>query len=338
MKSNSYDISIDISPWTSCGYSLKELKLVEKIGGELSSGEAEFFIEDLTSNNVLSLLTDLNTGSITLRNDKEGGIQYEDIPFFITSRDWIENHLKIEFICIPDHLFYDEFITTSFEDINAALGMLYPGKANIESTSDINNGIPILQVYESNYNLCTRLCLSFKHDTIFGYGWDGLFIKDIPGEPKYSVMSGLGNMSIISPYSLKYSYILNTEPKDMEMDTENSKSMLINYEGKEHYIMGTDYYHLVENYVWNKRFYDVGFNSSIKLKGTDMLSYRLGDVVEIGNTKDDQKLPFTKFLVASNELYYSLPENKDRDESGLKFSWTSEFFGLDKGKWNENEE
>lgn len=349
---NTVNVFVDCSPWTSLGYRISYLHLYEALGGKVPFGEVELWLDSSADT---SMITEKLTGTITVRNRKNGGIEYE-IPFFITSRAFFKNVLKLTFVCISDIKFLEVPISTEFEDITDALNSLYPGKKDIRTKSDIDNNIKIYQACETNYGICTKLAYAFRHNIVFAYSWDSFVLKELCGQsnsfgkedPSIS-LSGLSLMFNTSPYELAYNKFLKYDPYNPWEDTENSTTQddytdkeflncrcLVNYTSFS--IQGVDYYQLHENYSYNKNLMDAKLYSTFTLTGQDFPGYKIGDVISFSRPDQTSSYPFEKFIVATNELFYATEVSDRLSPHGLRFEWTSTLYGLDEGKWTTLEE
>ena len=333
---NSYKVTIDFKPWFDSGFQFTKLHMVEELGGKIPGGEIDMNHDG--SEAALKLITDQYTGHLSI--EKEGGNIYE-IDIFITQRRFYKNSLSLSFICITDKKFFTELIEAEWDDITGALEALYPGKKDIRIKSDINNSIKIFQNHETNYSLCTKLAYSFKHNCIFAYGWEGFKLKDIIGEkdsqgnvePKLSIT---GNVEIhqIDSYHMHYNkkiYYTPENPWDpdyLDYEADNNKTIMF-YDN--HYLIGTDYYQLVDNYLFNKKYMETELFTSFRAVDLNMPKYKIGDVLKYSRAEQDTKLPFELFLVQSNELFYAVEGSNATDSNGLNFSWTSKLIGLEEG-------
>jgi hypothetical protein len=111
---------------------------------------------------------------------------------------------------------------------------------------------------------------------------------------------------------------------------------MMNY--KEYRVMGMKSAGLIES-AWNNesKMKTDGY-SYIKIVQPDIPHYKLGDVVLYERALQEKSLPWKNYLILSNELFYSTDANKEVDQHGLRFSWTSKLYGLDEGKWSKDPE
>lgn len=336
---NSYEVTIDFKPWFDTGYVFTKLHMFEELGGQVAYGEIDMELDG--SEAALDLITNQHTGTLTI--EKEEGNIY-NIDIFITSRKYFKNNASLSFICINNKNFFTELVSGEWTDITTALDALYPGKKDIRCESDINNGVTIFQNSESNYSLCKKLAYSFKHNTIFAFGWEGLLIKEIIGidsggnkEP-YFTISGNVDLHQIDSYNFNYNKKLYHKPFNPwetledgttaaypELQAKNNRVVQFY---NDYCIVGTDYYQLMDNYWFNLRYMNSDMYTSFRVVDLDMPKYKIGDVLTYKREEQESKYPFEYFLVRSNELFFAIDGSNETDSNGLNFSWTSKFIGL----------
>lgn len=356
---NTLGIEVEFKPWTDTNYRVNYLHIFESIGGELASGDIHLWHDN--SDDALDLVTNETTGTLVIRDTKEGGtgIEYE-IPIFITRREFYRTTLDLNFICIPDVSFIESPISTEYDDITDALNSLYPGNIDIRTDTDLDNDIKIYQMCETNYDLCTRLAYSFKHDTIFAYSWDGFMLKELCGEKNSQgdteslddppiKLGALGLMNYTTKYNLTYNADLNFAPVNTWEDSDNSATQTdySDYEFKNcraitdydvYCLCGTKYQSLVENYRYNKNLMDANIYSKMIITGGDFPGYKLGDVIKFTSPEQVSSYPFEVFLVASNEIFFATETSDTLSPNGKMFEWTTKLYGLDNGTWAEKKE
>lgn len=353
-EKNVYGVSVKFSPWEDKGYFVASLHIFECLGGDIAHGDMELWYPD--TDEASELVTEQQTGEIELKDTKKGGLTYK-IPIFIESRSFFENVMKIRFTCIKNKDFYTKRISIEHVDIGTALRDLYPGEKDIRTNSDVNNNIPIYQTDETNYSLCKRLAYSFKKKSIFAFGMEGFMLKDTVGknslgnDEKSSEFEFIGmlDMDNTKMYKLNYNRILNTKPfnpwEDKDESATNNKDYsnlrptncraAINY--TTYSIMGTDYYQLQDNYNYNYNFMNSDYYTSFTITGVDMPLYKIGDILTYKRANQKSSYPFTKFLVASNEVFFSQNGASTRGPHGKPFEWSSKLLGIEEGKWSEED-
>lgn len=333
---SSYKISVDFQPWFSNGFRFSKVKIYEEVGGVIPRGEIDLMHDG--TKNALNLITNQNTGTLTI--EKEGGNVY-NIQIFVTDRVFYKNLLTLKFVCTSDKKFYTELISTEWKGIDPAIESLYPGTKDIRCKTDIDPALKIYQNGETNYSLCRKLSLSYKNRCIFAFSWDRLIIKELIGidsngftEPKLEI-TGNTQLHQIDSYVMTYDKKLYhkvynpwepEEGKDYsELQAINCRSLLFY---SDYYIVKSDYTNLLTNYINNIKYINSNMFESFRVVNLDMPRYRVGDIVIYRRDEQDSKLPFTYFLVRSNELFISIEGSKEVDYNGLHFSWTSMLSGV----------
>lgn len=331
---NSYDISINFKPWFDKGYRFTKLRLYEELGGDVAKGEMDLRLDG--SQEALDLVTKQQTGTIELK--KTGGNIYT-IDIFIVNKRYFKNFLTIEFLCIKNKSFLTDLISIEWNNVDDALNSIYPGKINIQCNSDVGNNTKIYQNGETNYSLCKRLSYSYKQGSIFSFGLEGLSIYDMDVKLKNKIkIKGNSLIHPIDSYNINYDKKIYYNPENpweteenskyTEIQSKNLKSLLYysNYK-----LVGTEYYQLLNNYYWNKKYMDSNLFQCFRVILQDMAPYKIGDIIEYSNDiyfDGELKMPFNSFLVKSNELFYAIDGSEVTDENGLHFSWTSKLMGI----------
>ena len=362
---NSYQVGVEFKPWTDKGYMVTRLQLVEQLGGIMPRGEIDMFLANTDES--IKLVTEENTGTIDIITKEDVGISYKDIKVYITNRSYFGNILNIKFIVTDDIKFLTERITTYYPkdmELYKKIQSTFPGKsegidpkANIRMDYDVPD-IILYQNNETNYEFNKRLCSSYKKNSIFAYGWEGLLIKDTEGDANH-----LGNhepdenMQIESSrlifqsdfYNLRYNKRMNHEPYDpwvapddsttkTDYSEVESKYLRTTMNYKEYKVVGKDLEPYLMNSWYNERFLDNGGFTYFDVSLTSIPNFKLGDVLiykRAEQESQEQKIPWTKYLVTSNEVFFAIDATNLVSKEGLKFSWTSKLLGLEDGKWNE---
>jgi hypothetical protein len=357
-------VSIEFAPWTDdCKFLIDNIHIKESLGGEIAGGNVNLRM-DATNEEALKFVTEQNTGIIRIKDNRENGLSYE-IPVYIHSRNHLFDTIQLDVLCISDLDFITKKNTVSFDDIDSAIDKLYKGTKDIRTKPDSGvTSIPEYQRCMSDYDFCTRLCCSYKKNIVFGYGWEGLLIKDVTGVNSFGndepdddlvILNG-GDFSAVSTQKLTYNSNLTEERKPFfpfqgsdlsltqgdysEFDPKYVTSMMF---GEEYHIIGQDYKAHLENWKYNSKLLSSDFYYNLKIKGRIMPSFKLGDNVKfvrasIGEGAKESSNPFDNYIVKSNEFFYSDDKYNVVDDSGMKFSWTSLLVGLDKGDWTEIKE
>lgn len=355
---NSSNVSVEFTPWTDSGYRITSLRLTEKLGGTIPRGELNLLFvgnEDISQD----FISTQNTGTIKLVDEKdiENSLKYE-FDVFITHRKFYGNYVDLEFVVTKDVEFFTKRISTyhyKSVTLKDKIKSLFPGDVDFRNTDPDVPDISIYQNCETNFELLTRLCYSYKKDSIFCFSWDGLIIKDLVGQSDH-----LGNkeptieldtyrlVQQASPYELNYDKLQNHEPfnpwkKGDENTMENdysefkSKYFSVQMDYQKYNVVEKDHEPYLTNALLNTKKMKYPGNTSLKVVSTDIPHYKIGDALkDVHEAKNvSLKMPWKTYVVYSNELYYSVDDNNKLDENGFKFSWTSYFYGIEESPFNK---
>lgn len=354
-------ISLEFSPWTDdAKFFLTDLHIQESLGGDLAGGSINMRF-DVTNEDALKFITDQNTGIIRIKDNKENGISYE-IPVCIYTRSHLLDTITLEVLCVPSLEFISKKNTISFDDIDTAINKLYPGNRDIRTKPDSGvSDLKEIQRCRSDYDFCTYLCKSYKKETVFGFGWEGLMIKDRVGKNSYNkdepddsmiIVNGSGYVvSSMQRMTYNSNLVENRKPffpftsTDLsltktdysEFEPKNVTSMMF---ADEYHIVGKDYRAHLENWKYNSKLLSSDLYYSVKVRTVDMPFYKLGDVIKLNRLatvegESESSNPYQNYIVKSNELFYANEKSNRVDSQGMKFSLTSLLIGLDKGEWCE---
>lgn len=349
---NAKDVTVEFLPWTDKKCRITRLQVIEQLGGEISNGEVDMILGD--DQDTEKLVTDQNTGTISITDEKKYGLSYK-FDIYITEREFYENILNIKFVVTKDLEFFTKRITTTHQGgIKSALESAYSaGLTDIRIEPSVTDSI-LYQNCETNYEFCKRLCYSYKDKSVFAFGWDGLLLKDMCGdfdhegnvEPCLELETD--RLSFQSQtYNLKYDKNVNFKSFSAWEDQEDSSTgntdftpfmsknckVMMNY--KKYEVLGIEQADYIGNYWNNQDLMKSSGYSFFKIVQTDMPHYKLGDVVIYKRASQEKSLPWKNYLITSNELFYSVDGNKKMDENGFRFSWTSHLYGLDEGIWSK---
>ena len=349
---NSYKISVDFQPWfdkDNGRHRFTKLHMYEELGGLSAYGTMDMEMD--ASGPALKLIKEERTGTITI--EKEGGNSFT-IPIYITKLDTYLNFVTIDFVCTSNKDFYQKKNTDiKKQDIKATIESLYPGKKEIRCETDIQGGgLVFYQNKESDMDILTRLCYSFKKDSVFAFGWEGLLIKETMGdknskgkhEPDDEMrIRGDSEFIQLSNYYDKARPGIYKQPINVWEDTEGLEAVkdytdlepinlrvLAKYGSK--YYMHKDYYQLHENGTYNKAYMDSDLFQGIVIVDYNMPNYKIGDVLEykqVNKLTVDTLWPFKYYIVKSNELFISLDDSDYVDANGQHCSWTTRLLGLE---------
>ena len=356
---NTSDTTLEFTPWTDSGYRITSLHIIEKLGGTIPRGELSLLFSDEGGNMPSDFIKEQNTGTVKLKDEKEypNSIKYE-FDVFITHRKFYGNYVDLEFVVTDDVEFFTKRVSTyHYKSIplQDKIRSLFPGTVDFRGTTPDVPDISVYQNCETNFELLTRLCYSYKKDSIFCYSWDGLIIKDMVG-----LSDHLGNAEPVleldtyrlvqqaEPYDLNYDKLQNHESftpwsKPDECTTDNdyssfdSKYFTVQMDYQKYNVVEKEHEPYMTNTWLNTKKMNYPGNTTLKMVSTSMPHFKIGDAIKnVGEAKNISiKIPWKLFVVCSNELFYSVDENSKLDENGFKFSWTSYFYGIDKSTFNE---
>ena len=351
---NSSQVSIEFKPWTDNKFRITRLQIMEQLGGEVAKGEIDMFLGDVKESE--KMITEQNTGTISIVDEKEEGISYPEINVYITEREFYGNTFTVKFVCVNDPEFFTKRITTTHQGgLKDIVSSIYPGPKDIRIESSITQDVVIYQNCETNYDLCRRLCYSYKDRSIFAFGWDGLLIKDMCGEfdhnknkePDQSLKLESDRLAQqTQTYNLKYNKLVNHQAfspwnaeEDSTTQTDFSKfaskncDVVMNYRG--YRVVGIQTATMMDNAWNNTSLMETSGYTSLKIVQTDMPHYKLGDVVIYDRASQEKNIPWKNYLVTSNELFFSIDGNRKMDSDGFRFSWRTNLYGLEEGKWSQ---
>lgn len=267
--------------------------------------------------------------------------------------------------------FYTSLLSETYPNIEDAISASYPGKIDKRVDTNISDKVKIYRDNETSYDFVRRLCYSWKNKCVFAFGWEGLLIKDIIGKNSFGedeenspkrIYGDQNEWTQLSKSSLKYNVKNNTElfnPWQDPHKDEDGKDLLKSVTPDEKYkewedklkhitssitgerkyfIHGKDYYLLEENRKSCEVFAESKGFGSIVLLGRDMpQEWRLGDVIMYSRKKDDNRddVSEAKFIIASNELFFSQNGSTKTGPHGLPFEWTTVLWKVEDGPWSK---
>lgn len=353
---NSSDISLEFKPWTDddSRFRITRLQMTERLGGEMAHGEIDLI--HVGKKQSEKFVTDQNTGTVILTDEKPGGLSYTT-DVYITYREYYRNVLKLKFVCVGDIEFLTKRVTQYLPisiPLKKKIESLFPGKVDWRDTEPDVPDIDIYQNCETNYELCRRLCYSYLGNSIFMFGWDGLTLKEMCGlrdhkgnqEPKMELEANR-LMKQYEPYNMSYDKLQNyspilpwAAPEDSTTQTDyteyDSKYFDIHQNYKQYKVVGKEHSPYLVNAWSNSRRMEYPGFTHFKLVSSDMPHYKLGDCLkDYDRAEQVETIPWHRYLVVSNEVYFTTDAaDNQTDEHGFRFSWISYFYGMDGGIWN----
>ena len=357
---NSAKTGVEFSPWTDTGkFRVVSLHITEKLGGAVPKGNMSLlFVGDKKDDISGEMIYSQNTGTVNIIDEKKypDSLKYK-FNVFITHRNFYGNSIELEFVITDDIEFFTKRVSVyHYKSIplQDKIKSLFPGKVDFRSTSPDVPDITVYQNCETNYEILTRLCYAYKANSIFCYSWDGLIIKDMVGlqdhlgntEPVLEL--DIGRLTnLVEPYNLNYDKLQNHDAftpwsKPDECTTSNdyssfdSKYFTVQMDYQKYNVVEKEHEPYMMNTWLNTRNMNYPGNTCLKLVSPSMPHFKIGDALKnVDEAKTWIKIPWKKFVVYSNEFFFSVDANDTLDENGFKFSWTSYFYGIDKSPFNE---
>lgn len=389
---NDKDIAVSISPWTDkkdggeVSFSVVMLQVKEMIYGEIPGGRVELL--HTGKGDARKYIKEQETATISISDEKADkeypGFTYE-FNVFITNRQYQNNQITLDFVCIPgDDLvrgknFYTALYSETYPSIWDAIDASYPGPIDKRCETNVPDTVSVYRDNETSYDFVKRLGFSWKNRGVFAFGWEGLLLKEIVGinsfgvseedEEKIQHIKGDQNdWSQVSYHKLKYNknqnmkffnvwedpnkdsdenLIKSVTPDDWYKEIE-PKHVTSSIAGQDYKIHRKDYSVMHENRSGNETFSSCGGYSSITLVGDDMpRRWKLGDIILYERNRNDDSdsageegegnVKPAKFLVVSNEMFFSQNGSSRRGPHRKIFEWTTILWSVEK-KENYSEE
>lgn len=260
-------------------------KITESLYGDLPTIELVFSCgndEDLYPiNHVL-------TGKLVTRNGYENSFEG-----FIYSIERNLNKVTMKLLLCDSGFTKDTFVT-KYTNITDAIKSTWQRDITCFSDGSIKTDVLDYQdphyIYQrntTNYQLCTKLCKSFKYNTVFGYGMSDLIFVDLsnPKVKKDCKLKESDTVKLMSTptwsdpklYAInKVTYEdYNTDQVEYEVDPNHIN---VRFYSKS-YTVDTVYKELLGNYLYNSKLESL--KNTIHLQSKILYDYQLGDFVEL---------------------------------------------------------
>lgn len=324
--------TVTILPFTDKGFKFITLDCEEYVCGYIARGIITMVHDG--NKDALELITEQETVDIEIGTVKSGTLL--KIHGVILNRKYFKNKVSLMFHCIPDIDFYSRRGKLIYTDIDSAIKNLWKGEMEIRTTTDLPSGIELNQAGEFDYKYLGTLCGSYKKNTIYAFGLDGLLIKDLIGvdstgnnEPYRIVLSN--GMQVTqdesNPYDLNYDYKLymntnNTWEEDYSsMESKNISTIMFN---NKYRLVHKDHSILRENLLNNQKLYFSRMYGRVVVTNTfQLLSYRIGDTVYYKRPGEDDTTPFSTYNISKITYHFrSEPSNGEHDQFPFKQVFT----------------
>lgn len=288
----SKSVNLEATPFTDNGYLFKSLHMEESLGRTIAFGDISFTSDGTNMN----LIEDQEIIEIKLK--QLNGITY-NIKGFIHSREYIENEVKLNFICASKEFLTESRVVT-FVDIDDALQTLYTWNTNITVKSDINNNLEINQNGQTDYELAVKLAQSYKYNTVFSFGLEGFMIKGLDGNP-VGTIKGQTDGVLTTSYNFNYYKQLEIEP----VRTDKFINIMSMINDQAYFLVHESYSILLENYLYNQRYLTELYTDFSLRYIAYIPTFKLGDKVEY---KDIKNFPRKNYVVS--RMIFDIDMNK----------------------------
>ena len=112
---NSSQVSIEFKPWTdNDNFRITRLQIMEQLGGEVAKGEIDMFLGDVKE--AEKMITEQNTGTISIVDEKEEGISYPEINVYIIETNQEKKKLPSKMSVHSSFLRFHMFIISYFNN------------------------------------------------------------------------------------------------------------------------------------------------------------------------------------------------------------------------------
>lgn len=340
-------LNVSVEPWFCLGFTLKTLRMDESVGGDLAIGTV--LLEGYQKNLTDQWLNLSNNLIIKLQDTKNN--QYYEIYGYIVEKQLLGGFVQLDFNVYP--LVGREFdtvprISKLTSGADGLLGILkklyqYPDNfntqeilnRNINCKSDINQCPDIYQIGETDHSLMTKLLYSYRQQCVFGFGLEGMFVKEIKTpaleerkEPNIICLDGEVNQ--VTPIFINYEPQLYQVVQDFK---NNSQHLGCSIVGQDNYTMfNKSFEKLKKNYLFNKNYLKTRLYSSCDVVYYGGLPrFRIGETILYANPKEPESERLL-YLVTSNSYYISNCD--ESDEFGQKVSVVSTIRGIQDLDWD----
>lgn len=351
-----FGVSIDVLPFSENKFRFDRLTLDEIIGGELATGEVNLFAVD-TEYCDKYLLTQ---NSVHIKIKQDDSKKEYNIYGYIMDRVWSPNSgsYYFKFVCIPlkgsncDQEFFSVTRTKRYKNPRKAIEGAWGDKERIRFECETDLGdIDIFQDRESNYTFLKKLCYSYKMNTIFGFDFDGLFIKDLFGidrvtkeqEPSRVIVSD-SQVQSEDEINMTYNYDLYRKIENPVEDesgdsTTLSKNFDVEVMNDQYRIYRKDTTQYQRNSKYNRRLMDSTMSTGLVVRFTNKLPpFQLGDTINHCRAYDE-KTPEGKFGSIStylvSRIYFYISARPEQKEDGETFLVKAIFRGVEDSLGNK---
>ena len=311
---NQYGYTINVDPWFNMGYRLVSVELVEVLGGGLARGILRM-IGSQSNLESLMIRESLHTGTFSIL---KSGTVVKEFKVFFNSRTYKREMLTLGFVCIPDPKYVRDLITQSYrgelQDIIQSI-FTEEGFLDIRCMSDIQGEIRLYQTNESDISFLERILSGYRRNSVYGYSWEHLIIKETctPEEIKSApIVEAMSEEQ--SPATKKYTKSLyNASRNRWEESEDYSKSSPINvtstsFMGGRIGYASPQHQDLVMNSKKNIANLGSSYFQRLTITLKALPSYQIGNVVQyyrVDNQNSHLIWPYKYYLVYGNRMFFS---------------------------------
>lgn len=364
---NTYGQEVKFSPWCDGNhFKLTMLHTYEQLGGPCAYGNVEMEWDGTSAGfNMI-----MNDRTATVSFSSKTGMKYT-FQVVIIKIGMSHNIVNMDFVVAKDARFFKERMKTIYEDstikevVAAVYGRWGQGKFDYRTYEpDITGKRDYYQVNETDHEMLVRLCYSWRKGGIFGFGWDGLLIKDHCG-----LRNSKGNdegpeknrleVRTNSELEVLDQYTWSLDEPGLYRDyyntfTKGSPAELKSYDNWHpvHYNpffkfgthdvvsdWGVNWTQHHQNYLYNTRMLNTELYHSLRVTSADIPNYKLGDILYL--RRDDYlyqshhhkglyKWPYKFYQVYSNEYFMTFEDSAFYSEDGGSVSFTSRLKCIEK--------
>lgn len=178
---------------------------------------------------------------------------------FVYDMSYQNNGMTLKMICW-DPKFTKEKFTTKYTSIKNAIESTccaeIVGNPESATNTDILNfkdPSALYQRNETNHHFCTRMCRSFKYNTVFGYVLDGLLFVDLNSWKKDIELKERAEINLIAPSSWSESKLYNQKVEYIDYSKGKDPNHVTVRFYEKTFTVNNDYKELIGNNLYNTK-------------------------------------------------------------------------------------
>jgi hypothetical protein len=204
---------------------------------------------------------------------------------FIYDQKYINNIMEIKTICWDQKFTKDKF-TTKYTSIKNAIESTCfseiignPDSATKSDIMDFKDPFYLYQRNETNYHFCTRLCKSYKYNTVFGYVLDGLIFVDLSSWKKDIELKDRSDISLVTPSTWTESKLFEEKVEYIDYSNGKDPNHVIVKFYEDMIPVNKEYKELVGNGLFNRKLYNSKNVNTFQMKYIPQ--FRVGQFAKI---------------------------------------------------------